>query len=77
MKKLAGNLEPHALSEVLTGAMFDILMGVFAKHRKNEVKRCEGRPQQEAERQCERSPTPFLACRCSRSSRSICCRPAP
>jgi hypothetical protein len=29
MKKLAGNLEPHALSEVLTGAMFDILMGVF------------------------------------------------
>lgn len=39
MKKLAGNLEPHALSEVLTGAMFDILMGVFAKHQKNEVKR--------------------------------------
>jgi hypothetical protein len=41
MKKLAGNLEPHALSEVLTGAMFDILMGVFAKHQKNEVKRAQ------------------------------------
>ena len=41
MKKLAGNLEPHALSEVLTGAMFDILMGVFAKHQKNEVKRAK------------------------------------
>jgi hypothetical protein len=41
MKKLAGNLEPHALSEVMTGAMFDILMGVFAKHQKNEVKRAK------------------------------------
>ena len=39
MKDFANNLEPHALSEVLTGAMFDILMGVFAKHQKNEVKR--------------------------------------
>ena len=39
MKKLADNLEPHLLSEVLTGAMFDILMGVFAKHQRNEVKR--------------------------------------
>lgn len=39
MQSLAGTLEPHALSEVLTGAMFDILMGVFAKHRENEVKR--------------------------------------
>lgn len=44
MEDLEGNLEPHALSEVLTGAMFDILMGVFAKHQKNEVKRAkEGR----------------------------------
>ena len=76
MKNLAGNLEPHALSEVLTGAMFDILMGVFAKHQKNEVKRCEGRRQQEAERHAARWPTPFRACRCSPSSRSICCRPA-
>ncbi|MEH2531925.1 hypothetical protein V1277_001695 [Bradyrhizobium sp. AZCC 1588] len=41
MQDLAGNLEPHALSEVLTGAMFDILMGVFAKHQKNEVKRAK------------------------------------
>ena len=41
MKTLAGNLEPHALSEVMTGAMFDILMGVFAKHQKNEVKRAK------------------------------------
>ena len=41
MKKLAGNLKPHALSEVMTGAMFDILMGVFAKHQKNEVKRAK------------------------------------
>jgi hypothetical protein len=41
MKSRAENLEPHALSEVLTGAMFDILMGVFAKHQKNEVKRAK------------------------------------
>jgi hypothetical protein len=31
MEDLAGNLEPHALSEVLTGAMFDILRGIYAK----------------------------------------------
>ena len=41
MQSLAGTLEPHALSEVMTGAMFDILMGVFAKHQKNEVKRAK------------------------------------
>jgi hypothetical protein len=41
MKSLAGTLEPHALSEVMTGAMFDILMGIFAKHQANEVKRAE------------------------------------
>jgi hypothetical protein len=41
MKSLADTLEPHALSEVMTGAMFDILMGIFAKHQKNEVKRAK------------------------------------
>jgi hypothetical protein len=41
MKRLAGNLEPHALSGVMTGAMFDILMGVFARHQKGEVKRAK------------------------------------
>jgi hypothetical protein len=30
MENLAGKLEPHALSEVMTGTMFDILKGVFA-----------------------------------------------
>ena len=44
MEKLAGKLEPHALSEVMTGTMFDILKGVFAKHRDNELERYkEGR----------------------------------
>jgi hypothetical protein len=41
MADLAGKLEPHALSVVLTGAMFDILKGVFAKHRERELKRFE------------------------------------
>jgi hypothetical protein len=41
MKSLAGTLEPHALSEVMTGAMFDILKGIFAKHQENEVKRAQ------------------------------------
>jgi hypothetical protein len=39
MEKLAGKLEPHALSEVMTATMFDILKGVFAKHRENELER--------------------------------------
>jgi hypothetical protein len=39
MEKLAGKLEPHALSEVMTGTMFDILKGVFGKHRENELER--------------------------------------
>ena len=37
----------------------------------------EGRPQQASRATGERSPTPFPACRCSPSSRSICCRHAP
>jgi hypothetical protein len=41
MKSLADTLEPHALSQVMTGAMFDILMGIFAKHQENEVKRAK------------------------------------
>jgi hypothetical protein len=41
MKSLADTLEPHALSEVMTGAMFDILMGIFAKHQANEVNRAK------------------------------------
>jgi hypothetical protein len=36
---LAGILEPHALSQVMTGTMFDILKGVFAKHRESELQR--------------------------------------
>jgi hypothetical protein len=39
MNKLAGKKEPHALSVVLTGAMFDILMAVFAKHRDDQAER--------------------------------------
>jgi hypothetical protein len=38
MQKLAGNLEPHALSEVLTGAMFDLLRGIYAKQRAGDDK---------------------------------------
>ena len=41
MKTLAGNLEPHALSQVMTGTMFDILMGLFANHREKELERFE------------------------------------
>ena len=39
MEKLKETIEPHALSEVMTGTMFDILKGVFAKHRDNELAR--------------------------------------
>ena len=39
MDQLKGTIEPHALSEVMTGTMFDILKGVFAKHRDNELAR--------------------------------------
>jgi hypothetical protein len=39
LKQLAGKLEPHALSVVMTGAMFDILKGVFAKHRDDQAAR--------------------------------------
>ncbi len=38
MQDLAGNLEPHALSEVLTGAMFDLLKGVYARQRESDQK---------------------------------------
>lgn len=36
MQDLADNLEPHALSEVLTGAMFDLLKGIYAKQRESD-----------------------------------------
>jgi hypothetical protein len=39
MASLAGQLEPHALSEVMTGTMFDVLKQVFAKHRETELER--------------------------------------
>src|SRR5262249_29378961 len=39
MQELAGNLEPHALSEVLTGAMFDALRGAYAKRRQSGTKK--------------------------------------
>jgi hypothetical protein len=39
MASLGGEFEPHALSEVMTGTMFDILKGVFAKHREEELDR--------------------------------------
>jgi hypothetical protein len=42
MQKLAGNLEPHALSQVLTGAMFDILKAVYAKERQSRPDKVTG-----------------------------------
>jgi hypothetical protein len=39
MKDLAGELEPHMLSVVMTGAMFDILKLVFRKHRDDQAAR--------------------------------------
>lgn len=44
MGKLAGALEPYVLSEVLTGAMFDILKRLFAKHREAELARAKTDP---------------------------------
>lgn len=38
MDKLKGILEPHTLSEVLTGAMFDILLEVFRIHRDKQLR---------------------------------------
>ena len=39
MADLAGKLEPHALSEVMTGAMFDILKGYLPSIAKDESER--------------------------------------
>ncbi|MFH1340472.1 MAG: serine protease [Pseudomonadota bacterium] len=39
MQDLAGKIEPHALSEVMTGTIFDILKNVFAQHRQRELER--------------------------------------
>jgi len=39
MQSLAGTIEPHALSEVMTGTMYDILLGVFGHHRQRELER--------------------------------------
>lgn len=39
MESLAATLEPHSLSQVMTGTMFDILKQVFAKHRESELER--------------------------------------
>jgi hypothetical protein len=39
MEELAGKLEPHLLSQVMTGAMFDILKAIYGKHRDNELAR--------------------------------------
>lgn len=45
MKSLSGISEPHQLSEVLTGAMFDVLKGVFAKQREAQIKRHKANPE--------------------------------
>ncbi len=39
MNEMSGKKEPHALSVVMTGAMFDILKAVFAKHRDEQAER--------------------------------------
>lgn len=44
MVKLAGTLEPHALSEVLTGTMFDILKELFANQRDAELEHAKEDP---------------------------------
>lgn len=48
MNSLAGTLEPHALSEVMTGTMFDILKQVFAKQRQAELERHSANPARKA-----------------------------
>lgn len=45
LEDLAGVLEPHDLSQVMTGAMFDILKGVFAKQRQAEQDRYQADPE--------------------------------
>lgn len=44
MESLAGTLEPHALSQVLTGAMFEIIRQLFAKYRDAQVQRYQANP---------------------------------
>src|SRR3982751_3495125 len=44
MGKLAGTLEPHTLSEVLTGTMFDILKGLFANQRETDLEHAKEDP---------------------------------
>jgi hypothetical protein len=48
MRDMVRTTEPHALSEVLTGTMFDILKGVFAKHREDELARAKANPARKA-----------------------------
>jgi hypothetical protein len=45
MAKLAGTAEPHALSEVLTGTMFDILKGLFADLRNTDLEHAKADPE--------------------------------
>jgi len=44
MKSLAGNLEPQRAVGILTGTMFEILQGVFAKQREYALKRYKENP---------------------------------
>jgi hypothetical protein len=48
MSNMAGTLEPHKLSEVMTGTMFDILLAVFARHRDRELARAKEDPKHRA-----------------------------
>ena len=77
MKELAGNLEPHALSEVHDRRhVRHPHGGVCQASQKNEVEALRRQAAARSRATCERWPTPFPGCRCSPSSRSICCRPA-